>query len=60
MSIRESGRPLVDLTRDDEAGPSGMVKEEKPTNEPADPRGKHDVVHEDDYNFYQDYDRFGR
>jgi hypothetical protein len=29
LSIRESGRPLVDLTRDDgEAGPSGTVKEE--------------------------------
>jgi hypothetical protein len=28
MSIRDSGKPLVDLTDDGEAGPSGLVKDE--------------------------------
>jgi hypothetical protein len=36
LSIRDSGKPLVDLTRDDhEAGPSSTLK-----GEPAEPRGK--------------------
>jgi hypothetical protein len=40
MSIRESGRLLVDLTRDGgEVGPSGMVKEE-PADVPSDRRGQ--------------------
>jgi hypothetical protein len=39
LSICESGRPLVDLTHDDdEAGPSGTVKEE-PAKERIDPYG---------------------
>ncbi|KAK1678315.1 hypothetical protein QYE76_039163 [Lolium multiflorum] len=35
MSIRDSGKPLVDLTDDGEAGPSGLVKDE-PVDEPVD------------------------
>jgi hypothetical protein len=35
MSIRDSGKPLMGLTDDDEAGESGMVKDE-----PVDERGK--------------------
>jgi hypothetical protein len=33
MSIRDAGMPLVDLTHDGEAGPSGAVKDE-PIDEP--------------------------
>jgi hypothetical protein len=51
MSIRDSGKPLVDLTDDGEAGPSGVVKDE-PVDEP-DERGKQDVVVDDMYNFHQ-------
>ncbi|KAK1681683.1 hypothetical protein QYE76_042531 [Lolium multiflorum] len=43
MSIRDSGKPLVDLTDDGEAGPSGLVKDE-PVDEPVDERvqgGRH-------------------
>jgi hypothetical protein len=55
MSIRGSGRPLINLTRgNDKVGPSGAVKEG-----PANPRGKHDIVHDEDYNFFQYYDRSG-
>ncbi|KAK1610976.1 hypothetical protein QYE76_034649 [Lolium multiflorum] len=32
MSIRDSGKPLVDLTDDGEAGPSGLVKDEPATS----------------------------
>jgi hypothetical protein len=50
LSIRKSGRPLVDLTRDDdEAGPSGTVKED-PTDERIDPRE----------HFYQHFTRIER
>jgi hypothetical protein len=46
LSIRDSGGPLVDLTRDDDkAGPSGVVKDE-----PADPCGKPPT--DEDYNFF--------
>jgi hypothetical protein len=56
MSIRDSGKPLVDLTLDDgEAGPSGAVKDEH-----ADPRGKQNVINEDDYRFFEYYDRSDR
>jgi hypothetical protein len=56
MSIRESSRPLIDLTRNnDESGPSGAMKEE-----PADPRGKYDTVHNDENKFYQYYDHSSR
>lgn len=60
MSIRDIGRPLVDLTDDGEAGPSGAVKDE-PVDEP-DERGKQEVVTNDMYNFhrYYDYDTSGR
>jgi hypothetical protein len=50
LSIHESDRPLVDLTHnDEEAGPSGTVKEE-----PADERI---IPHE---HFYQHYARIER
>jgi hypothetical protein len=53
MSIHESDTSVVDLMRDnDEAGPNDTVKVD-----PADPRGKHDIVHNEDDNFYQYYDR---
>jgi hypothetical protein len=60
MPIQDSGRPLIDMTHDDkEISLSGAVKEEL-ADEPADPRGKHDVVHDQDYNFFQYYDHHGR
>jgi hypothetical protein len=46
MSIRDVGMPLVDLTDDGEAGPSGAVKD-KP-----DKRGKQDVIDDGMYNFH--------
>jgi hypothetical protein len=55
MSIRDSGKPLVDLTDDGEAGPSGLVKDE-----PVDERVKQEVVTDDMYNFQQYYDASGR
>jgi hypothetical protein len=48
MSIRDAGMPLVNLTRDGEAGPSGAVKDK-----PVDERGKQDVVDDNMYNFHQ-------
>jgi hypothetical protein len=54
MSIRDVGMPLVDLTDDGEAGPSGAVKD-KP-----DERGKQDVVDDGMYNFHQYYVASGR
>jgi hypothetical protein len=50
MSIRVAGVPLVDLTNDGEAGPSGAVKDE------PDKRGKKDAVDDTVYNFHQYYD----
>jgi hypothetical protein len=52
LSIRDSGRPLVELTCDKaEAVPSGAVKDE-----PADaPVGSHD----EDYNFFHYYESSG-
>ena len=58
MSIRDTGKPLVDLTDDGEAGPSGLVKDE-PVDEP-DERVKQEVVTDDMYNFHQYYDASGR
>jgi hypothetical protein len=55
MSIRDAGMPLVDLTNDGEAEPSGTVK-----NEPIDERGKEDVVDDGMYNFHQYYDPSSR
>jgi hypothetical protein len=52
ISIRNTGRPLVDLTDDGEAGPSGAVKDE-PVDEP-DERSKQDAV------VHQYYDASGR
>jgi hypothetical protein len=53
LSIRDNGRPLVDLTReDDEAGPSGVVKDE-PTDVPTNLRSKPPA--DEDYNFFQYY-----
>jgi hypothetical protein len=49
MSIRDAGMPLADLTDDDEAGPSGAVKDE-PVNEP-DECDKQDVI-DDMYKFH--------
>jgi hypothetical protein len=50
LSVRKSGRPLANLTRDDdEAGPNGTVKED-PANEHIDHR---------EY-FYQHYARIER
>jgi hypothetical protein len=45
MSIHDTGKPLVDLTNDGGAGPSGAVKDE------PDERGKQDVVVDNMYNF---------
>jgi hypothetical protein len=42
MSIHDTGMPLVDLTDDGEAGPSGAVKDD--TVDKPDERGKQDVV----------------
>jgi hypothetical protein len=53
MSIRDAGKPLVDLTDDGEAGPSGLVKDES-VDEP-DVRGKQNVVVDDMYNYHQYY-----
>jgi hypothetical protein len=50
MSIRDAGMPLVDLTNDGEAGPSGAVKEE-PADKP-DKRGKKDAIDDNMYNFH--------
>jgi hypothetical protein len=50
--------PLVDLTNDDEAGPSGAVKDE-PTDE-AGERSKQDVVHDGMDNFHQYHYSHGR
>jgi hypothetical protein len=58
MSIRDAGMPLVDLTNDDEAGPSGAVKDE-PTDK-AGERGKKDVIHDGMDNFHQYHDSPGR
>ncbi|KAK1649619.1 hypothetical protein QYE76_067424 [Lolium multiflorum] len=55
MSIRDSGKPLVDLTDDGETGPSGLVKDE-----PVEERVKQEVVTDDMYNFHQYYDASGR
>jgi hypothetical protein len=52
MSIRDTGKPLVDLTDDSEAGPSGLVKDE-PVNE-------QEIVTDDMYNFHQYYDASSR
>jgi hypothetical protein len=57
MSIYDSGKPLVDLTDNGEAGPNDVVKDE-PVNEPE--RDKQDVVVDDMYNFHQYYDGSGR
>jgi hypothetical protein len=46
LSIRNSVKPLVDLTDDGEAGPSGLVKDE------PDERVKQEVVTDDMYNFH--------
>jgi hypothetical protein len=54
MSIHDAGMPLVDLTNDDEAGPSGAVKYE-PVDEP-DECDKQNIVVDDMYNFQQYYD----
>jgi hypothetical protein len=54
MSIRDTRKPLVDLTDDGEAGPSGVVKDE-PVDEP-DERVKHEVITDDMYSFHQYYD----
>jgi hypothetical protein len=54
MSIRDTWKPLVDLTDDGEAGPSGVVKDE------PDERGKQEVITDDMYNFHQYYDTSGR
>jgi hypothetical protein len=56
MSIRDT--PLVDLTDDDEARPSGTVKDEF-VDEP-DKHGKQKVVTDDMYNFHRYYDASGR
>jgi hypothetical protein len=48
MSICDAGVPLVDLTNDGEAGPSGVVKDE-----PGE-RGKQDVVVDDIFHRYYD------
>jgi hypothetical protein len=53
MSIRDAGKPLVDLIGDGEAGPSGLVKDE-PIYEPG-VHDKQDVV-DDMYNYHQYYD----
>jgi hypothetical protein len=45
----------MDLTDDDEAGPSGLVKDE-----PVEERVKQEVVADDMYNFHQYYDASGR
>jgi hypothetical protein len=50
MSIRDTGKALVDLTDDGEAGPSVAVKND-PVDEPGE-RGKQEVVTDDMYNFY--------
>jgi hypothetical protein len=53
LSIHDKDRPLVDLKReDDEAGPSGVVKDE-PTDVPANLRSKPPA--DEDYNFFQYY-----
>jgi hypothetical protein len=53
LSIRESGRPLVDLMRyDGEAGPSGTLKED-PADERCDP-------HEHIYQHYRHIECRGR
>ncbi|KAK1695555.1 hypothetical protein QYE76_012252 [Lolium multiflorum] len=57
MSIRDTGKPLVDLTDDSEVGPSGAMKDE-PVDEP-DERGKQDVVVDDMSNFHRYYDPSG-
>jgi hypothetical protein len=57
MSIRDTGKPLVDLTDDGEARPSGAMKDE-PIDEPNE-CGKQDVVVDDMYNFHQYYDLSG-
>jgi hypothetical protein len=57
MSIHDVGMPLIDLTNDGEAGPSGAVKDE-PVDKP-DERGKQNVVVNDMYNFHQYYGRSG-
>jgi hypothetical protein len=57
MSIRDIGKPLVDLTDDGEAGPSGLVKD-KPVDEP-DERVKQEVITDDMYNFHLYYDASG-
>jgi hypothetical protein len=51
MSSRDTGNPLVDITDDGEAGPSGVVKDE-PVDEP-DERVKQEVITDDMYNFHQ-------
>jgi hypothetical protein len=53
MSIHDTGKPLVDLTHDGEAGPSGLVKDE------PDERVKQEVVSDDMYNFHKYYDASG-
>jgi hypothetical protein len=54
MSIRDAGMPLVDLTNDGDAGPSGAVKDE-PIDEP-DEHDKQDVIDDAMYNFHRYYD----
>jgi hypothetical protein len=50
MSIRDVGMPLVGLTNDSEARPSGEVKDE-PIDKP-DERNKQDVVDDGMYNLH--------
>jgi hypothetical protein len=54
MSIRDTDKPLVDLTDNGEVGPSGLVKDE------PDERVKQEVITNDMYNFHQYYDASGR
>jgi hypothetical protein len=57
-SIHDYGRPLVNLTgNDDEACPSNVVQDE-PTHKPEDPQGKNNVS-DDDYRHFHDYYRGG-
>jgi hypothetical protein len=59
LSIRDSSRPLVDLTCDDaKAVPSGAMKD-VPADKPNE-RGKKDTVADNMYNFHQYYDPSGR
>jgi hypothetical protein len=53
MSIRDFGKPLVDLTDNGKARPSGTVKDE------TDERGKQDIIVDDMYNFHQYYGASG-